>query len=690
MTSREVIALTAALFGIAVAVDEATAAPATVTISPGGAAVKEVVLRADQPGGKATALFFAQVASEPVTNARLLLGPLVREGIASAATDFVVQFDGKAPGDAGVEIPAEPAVAAIGVSLTSPGTAGVYRSELYALHDRRAERLTTLVLEVEPLIEVVGIGTEGIKLERRAAAASRTIRIRSNATEPLRVNFEADTLTTPTSGQQELTLTLDGRVPKTEETFTAGETKSLTISAEATIAGTYTSTLTLSRGALRQAVPVSIVRTREAPTLEALNIDRIQRTASWRQARFWRDFEVRFTALLHETAGDTFATGVDIPRLVRVDGTSEVREDVANVTVTGDGKAPPYSVGNDSHVPVNVGLGTLGPGTYNGILRLQVAGQPAVDTPFVLTIRRSAWLCAFLIAAGMVIALLLRRYLGGGQASFRRRARLSSIRNGLLLAMDEAHTPEELAVIGQLRGALENLRASMRTKTAAEVDAALDALARRYDYFTRWRRIWLQVAASRTRPHALEPEAYELRNEIAGGSDDLDAIATKLGQLEIKAEAAGRLSAIRDVADKLGIDEMRDNITSDLKRLSGLDPEEAQSLAQQRELALPDEHPELLPRAQGISRLSWPRLRARIDVTRRLYVIAAILSWMALLLLAVVVGLQLLWQGDTAWGDFGDCIAAFLWGAGLQQVGGVTFDGLTGFGERVGKPAPAN
>jgi len=47
-----------------------------------------------------------------------------------------------------------------------------------------------------------------------------------------------------------------------------------------------------------------------------------------------------------------------------------------------------------------------------------------------------------------------------------------------------------------------------------------------------------------------------------------------------------------------------------------------------------------------------------------------------LLVIATVLGLKLLWADNATWGGMGDYAVAFLWGLGLQQVGGAGFEGL--------------
>jgi hypothetical protein len=55
------------------------------------------------------------------------------------------------------------------------------------------------------------------------------------------------------------------------------------------------------------------------------------------------------------------------------------------------------------------------------------------------------------------------------------------------------------------------------------------------------------------------------------------------------------------------------------------------------------------------------------------------------LVVAVLLGLQLLWQNNPIWGSANDYIVAFLWGLGLHQISGTAFEGVTGLAEKLQK-----
>lgn len=53
------------------------------------------------------------------------------------------------------------------------------------------------------------------------------------------------------------------------------------------------------------------------------------------------------------------------------------------------------------------------------------------------------------------------------------------------------------------------------------------------------------------------------------------------------------------------------------------------------------------------------------------------------ILLAMLLGLQFVWGPNPTWGGLSDWLLAFLWGLGLHQVSGFTFDGVLGLREKL-------
>jgi hypothetical protein len=78
-----------------------------------------------------------------------------------------------------------------------------------------------------------------------------------------------------------------------------------------------------------------------------------------------------------------------------------------------------------------------------------------------------------------------------------------------------------------------------------------------------------------------------------------------------------------------------------------------------------------------------PRASAA-ELTRRLG-IGDLLSNLVILLVAVLLGLQLLWVTNPVWGGGADYLIALLWGLGLHQVSGSAFEGVAGLRDRIAR-----
>lgn len=83
---------------------------------------------------------------------------------------------------------------------------------------------------------------------------------------------------------------------------------------------------------------------------------------------------------------------------------------------------------------------------------------------------------------------------------------------------------------------------------------------------------------------------------------------------------------------------------------------------------------------------SIARLTLKLPTVRRLnwsVVLTETILSVAVFVVAVVLGLQLLWVNSLTWGGWGAYVAAFLWGLGLHQVSGQAFVGIGGLREQL-------
>jgi len=65
------------------------------------------------------------------------------------------------------------------------------------------------------------------------------------------------------------------------------------------------------------------------------------------------------------------------------------------------------------------------------------------------------------------------------------------------------------------------------------------------------------------------------------------------------------------------------------------------------------------------------------------------LAYLLVVAIGVLIGVQLMWSGNFAWGGFDDRVIAFLWGLGVHAVGGNTFSGVSGLASKLATPAAA-
>jgi hypothetical protein len=343
---------------------------------------------------------------------------------------------------------------------------------------------------------------------------------------------------------------------------------------------------------------------------------------------------------------------------------------------------------------VRVDLGRLGPGSYTGTLRVQVAGRPALDTPFVLTVRRSAWVAALLIAFGMLAALLLRTWVGGAGLSVRRRADLTQLERQLAEAQHDPFDDFERSVVRRLRLAVTNGRRALASGAVADADARIRRLERRVELFDEWRAEWRHVNSlpkndpGKDQVQPLKQIGNELGDDkdAAGKVVDLDALSLRLSEIHDKLHLEQRAEAVKEKATERKVDEPHlsraaEEAEASLQAFQQGDLLRARETLRDAERRLPPPPTPSFPKRlwSSVAGINWLKAQYRLGAT---------LAWAILFVFAVALGLQVLWENEPSWGDFGDVVAAVLWGAGLQQVGGVAFQGLLGLRDKIGA-APA-
>jgi hypothetical protein len=80
----------------------------------------------------------------------------------------------------------------------------------------------------------------------------------------------------------------------------------------------------------------------------------------------------------------------------------------------------------------------------------------------------------------------------------------------------------------------------------------------------------------------------------------------------------------------------------------------------------------------------------RIVTTERRGIIARLRSGdgifaAVVFVIAVMLGLKVLWMDNPAWGGYEDLLIAVLWGLGLHQTSAGAFEGIAGFASKFAK-----
>lgn len=333
--------------------------------------------------------------------------------------------------------------------------------------------------------------------------------------------------------------------------------------------------------------------------------------------------------------------------------------------VDGQGRAleAPLLLDRRMTLPLRMHLtGLPGPGQYRGTLRVGSADAPALDMPFELSLRERPEFAFLLIAAGVGLSFLIRKYVA------HERPRMVLQQQGLKLvraleamkAMPElplrerelvtAVTQEAEAVLADVSGPAGGLdRAGER----------LTLLERKVACTREWLRLRRAVGALPSECPRAEFQAKldgleRILREPGATAEALDASEAVLPGLPAELEAA-----------------LRQHLAGQPK-VGTSGPVSFSSPTEQ------DAHPGA-PEAplqawlfEG-SRLFMPRTEGR-PVAESLAQVERRLASLDLVILAVVLGvaslagLKLLWMDNPTWGSLDDRLLALVWGFGLHQA----------------------
>jgi hypothetical protein len=299
----------------------------------------------------------------------------------------------------------------------------------------------------------------------------------------------------------------------------------------------------------------------------------------------------------------------------------------------------------------------------------------------------------------MIIAFLTRKFVLGSP-SLRRRADLHALTTGVRQALNDSESDsQESSVAKQLLADIVRLREELAAGQAPDPEKRLANLRRRYDLFFRWRTLWRAVKRLPD-DHPLKrselPRLRVMGEKFSAKDADLVTLSIELDDIEEKLRAGAR-AAIEQMAQEAG-EGHRERALNYLRAceeiLSPDDIDLTSERLREAEPAAAGGDKELLPR---LRLPAWPSLIGRlfaflhdsVNGWRIAYVGGVFLAWVVLLIVSVAGGVLILYEADPAWGNWQTVVAAFLWGAGLHAVGGVSFQGLLSKREQIGAPPPA-
>lgn len=171
-----------------------------------------------------------------------------------------------------------------------------------------------------------------------------------------------------------------------------------------------------------------------------------------------------------------------------------------------------------------------------------------------------------------------------------------------------------------------------------------------------------------------EAQFNDFSSRLAAASARVDESVRQVNAKKFPAAAAGydeAAKAVNEVADAL--------------RAGGL---MGQAVNQQQAAAAAASQPGFVPEATGEARTPGvlprePRARTTVEELEARLRRNDILATLGVAVIAVGLGLQLLWADNAVWGTWRDRLTAVLWGLGLHQASGVAFEGLLGLKDKL-------
>lgn len=493
-----------------------------------------------------------------------------------------------------------------------------------------------------PELGIVNAGSDGLSLTRSVSRFQHTFIIEStNKTDVSKLQILVPDFVGPDGIIAETTVALDGRPlgPGTRVDIPGVGDVRLTVSATLIQSGDYMTSIALIYGDKRQTTSIKVSRNRDALDLTLENSG-----AAVGSARLGSPATVSFWVTAVVGGRTVTLEEPTIRKLTRRSGNVDGRADYAGLQFALIDKSKPdwpLTLDPSAAMSIKVSIdGLTSAGTYQGKLIFPSHDRTPAENSFSFSIRRSWIEAAAIIAFGLLVSLGLR-YL---QENIRPRLRqqvdalnlLLRLRRSVLREARLRREDEEL--ITSLTERLSQLYAELRVTSIDGADDIIDEIAAKLPLLSTWINTNADIHdLPADTQKDLHDELMEIGHVIAAegsSADEIEAAKTQLEALRGKVVTAFMAAQVESVA------------------------------------SLPMEKIQL-------EKLSVLAKAKRSEIVFDL----------AILGIAIVLGLYLLWSPSATWGQPADMFVAFLWGLGLHTItANQKFEGLGDLAGRFGKP----
>ncbi|RKH68263.1 hypothetical protein D7V93_01475 [Corallococcus llansteffanensis] len=335
-----------------------------------------------------------------------------------------------------------------------------------------------------------------------------------------------------------------------EHSVEPGGSVPLKLEADIPAPGTYEATLTL----LQEGAAPSSARLVFSRPRPALNVGVDVAPVRGNTPLFGGPGEATLQFTLHEKEGRPVILSPPVlARLVLQEDGSEdaalqVLADASVLDAKGQPIEVPFVLDRRMTLPLRLRLSGLpGPGRYEGTLRVSAADAPAVDLPFVLYLREHALVAFLIIALGVVLSFLVRKYV----AHERPRMVLQHRVLGLARALEElkaspAPSSRDQELLACVMQEVDAVLADVSGRAVlGGIGGRLDLLERKVACTRNWLRLRRAIDEMRPADLRAEPQARlgtverSLR-EPRTTSEDLSIAETTLAGLPSELDARMR------------------------------------------------------------------------------------------------------------------------------------------------------